>query len=937
MILPATIVAVSFLDDRTVQIRAELGRVEDAAIVQGIPAGAVPAPDADGWVWMDGRWAGRILGDAWMGTDGYEASPMQAVFDGGAADRAGAWSVRADGAPVAVTSVARKAQILDSAETGWGEHAFRTAQTVTLTLAEPLDADARVAVDHADAAFDAVTVRRDGDAPSEAIHANLLGFHPDDAVKAAWLSSWNGAGAGHDFGGPRRFEVVDAGTGAVVHAGRAALAVPEDAATTNAGRNFARADVWEMDFSALDAPGTYHLRVEGVGRSRDFEISEDHWGDVFATSAQGFYSQRSGLAKDADLTSFVHPRSLHPEDGRVTVHATDVRIMDTNEGYDGGAPDQFDLLVAGATDTVLPDAWGGWHDAGDWDRRTQHMEAARRLIDVVEMAPGWAAATDLAIPEAGDGVPDLLDEAAWGLSVFARLQGADGGVGGGIEAGSYRGHGAASWDEALDLYAYAPGPWSTWEFAASAAKLSRALAPHDGAAAAGWLDRADRAMAWAEAQPEEQDHQATLAKSRAIAALEMYAATGEARWHDLFLDLFPHARGGADLAWYEYDYQSAALYARLDPAMTDGAVAVRALAVLEGEGRVYLEAAEASAFGTHHHPYQPYGWGNAAPQPAAAADLFLPLHAATGEARWLEAMQANVQYGLGANPLNTVFTTGFDGVRSPEQILHGDADALGAGPPPGITLYGDHGIADYGRDWFHDVMAPALRPDPARAPDYESFHGFFGYVPSTEFTVQQGVTDMTTVTGYLAAQARASGLASPSMGDVGWATRPGATLGADAIRGTGGDDVLRVWAGDDLARGFAGDDALLGGPGADSLIGNAGDDTLWGGNGDDRLWGGARRRRRGRRARAGHRERRRRRRRPPRPPRRGDADGRGGGRTSSCCTRARARSSSATSIRARTGWSSTRRSPADRPTPGRRAPRGTATSCWIWRGGAGCG
>ena len=72
--------------------------------------------------------------------------------------------------------------------------------------------------------------------------------------------------------------------------------------------------------------------------------------------------------------------------------------------------------------------WGGWYDAGDLNKYTSwtagYVESLLRAY--AENPTIWT--DDYNIPESGNGIPDVLDEAKWGLDYLARLQGSDGSV-----------------------------------------------------------------------------------------------------------------------------------------------------------------------------------------------------------------------------------------------------------------------------------------------------------------------------------------------------------------------------------------------------------------------------------------------------------------------------------------------------------------------------
>ena len=178
-------------------------------------------------------------------------------------------------------------------------------------------------------------------------------------------------------------------------------------------------------------PGTYRVCVEGVGCSHPFEIRDDVWRKAFYVSVRGLYHQRSGIEIGPPYTSFRRPRNFHPDDG-VRVYASTARLMETSNGL---APksDVFTMLMQGRTAEIVPDAWGGYCDAGDWDRRIQHLLASRLLLELFELFPDYFERFDLNIPGSND-LPDLIREALWDIDFYKRLQTKEGGVRGGIES-----------------------------------------------------------------------------------------------------------------------------------------------------------------------------------------------------------------------------------------------------------------------------------------------------------------------------------------------------------------------------------------------------------------------------------------------------------------------------------------------------------------------
>ena len=458
------------------------------------------------------------------------------------------------------------------------------------------------------------------------------------------------------------------------------------------------------------------------------------------------------------------------------------------------------------------------------------------------MTGDWGTADNLTIPERGDGIPDLLQEAIWGIEVFKRLQTEDGGIPGGIEQEAYRGFGEASWSEHGRIYAYAPDVWSSWEYAAAAAKVAHNLKAYDAVAAQDWLQTAIDAMAYAEANWQDElnnDPAARDITARNIAALELYRATGDTGYHDLFEATSVYADGQTNnVNWNEHQFEAAFLYATMGNLALNNTIRTTGIADLQGEADLLLDIGMRSGFGSIYNPYAPYGWGNTQAQPNQSQDSLVRLHHLTGDQRLLEAIQGDVQYVLGANPLNMTFMTGLDGVRGPEDFLNLDADVLGYGPVPGITLYGEYNLHDYGQGFYHDIIYPDVWPDAWQQPVSESWHAFSVYVPVTEYTVQQGILDMTYVTGYLAALSDDGGDDRPPIIGTDRSEALMGTMSDDSINAIAGSDTIRAGDGDDTVRAGKGYDEVFGGLGDDKIMGEQGKDTLRGGEGNDSLFGG---------------------------------------------------------------------------------------------------
>jgi hypothetical protein len=74
------------------------------------------------------------------------------------------------------------------------------------------------------------------------------------------------------------------------------------------------------------------------------------------------------------------------------------------------------------------DLSGGHHDAGDYSKYTVNSASLiHYLMFAVDSLPGVAALDNLGVPESGDGISDLLQEAKWEADFLAKMQDQDGG------------------------------------------------------------------------------------------------------------------------------------------------------------------------------------------------------------------------------------------------------------------------------------------------------------------------------------------------------------------------------------------------------------------------------------------------------------------------------------------------------------------------------
>ncbi|NEU13477.1 hypothetical protein G3T14_15245 [Methylobacterium sp. BTF04] len=539
--------------------------------------------------------------------------------------------------------------------------------------------------------------------------------------------------------------------------------------------------------------GTYRLHVPGLGMSDPFTVDTDVWLTAARTAIGGLYNHRSGIALDGRF-GFRRPAAFRPTP-EAPVRMSRLPLAWSIEGLEGFVP-----FTAGAEPQWLSgrDApssfWGGYMDAGDWDRRIQHVEVATLLLDLFEGLPESLREADFGLPKSSavlddpiyasaDAIPNLLHEPIWLLDFFRRLQAADGGVSGGIDSAGPPLLGEPSFLEHQAVFAYAPDPIASYRYAGAAAHLARVLDGLGRAELAG-LFRDSAARAWRSAEAGFADPDGAYADALSVGRrTNLFGAVGwEARRSTIqritgefrvaaaaslfrlgagraFGRIFEEAWAGgfgiadqrADMAWdyAQSEGAEAGIKAQIETAMVRDAT-------------LFASVQRAAAYPSMKHPYAPVGWGQGTAPSNSMIRLFIHAHRLSGNTELLKLMQMTAEGLLGANQLGVSFTTGL-GTRQIRHPLHEDHRAMGVAVPGGITVYGFGPQAQFNPEWLfgptwaifpEDGAAATRRIDPTRfsQPYFEYFIEHPGMVMHQEYTVHQTIVTTAALWLYLAAQ-----------------------------------------------------------------------------------------------------------------------------------------------------------------------------------------
>lgn len=586
---------------------------------------------------------------------------------------------------------------------------------------------------------------------TEGLRVNQIGFRPDDPDKSALFTLWMGSGGKSAFA-PREFEVLDHRSNRLVMKGTARLHNDQTKPDSTNGEFTTLAPVYVLDFSSLDKPGTYRLHIPGVGCSYDFDIRRDVWAKPFEIGAKGFYYQRNGIAHGKPHTWYTAPRAFHQEDGQVVYHSN-CSLMDSGNGLNalGTDKDNFGNLVKGATDQVVNNTWGGYKDAGDWDSRIQHLEASRMLLELAEIFPEAIEKVKTNIPESGGKIPDVVSEAKFNIDHYRRMQTPEGGIRGGVEFEEHPRYGEVSWTTRMKLFAYAPDPWCSWLYAATATRLAVVLRKYDPVQAQEYLSSSIRAYDWGTeelARLKREKLPNDVLDAKCFAAAELFRATKDPRFEKDFLALAKFLKDGADVdVWQQINQgEAAALVARTG--LPASAASFARAAILKQADQTVERTKETALRSGHTGPWSYPGYGR--DTSPTGGKYLIWAHQISGQEKYLKALLQSNGFLVGINPTNTVYTSGVG--KNPTQwpFMLDPRYAGGGKMPAGITVYGPL-FYEKEKDgpWF-GVARPFMYPSGEQWPQAETWFDSFWTIMMNEFTINQSLGPTAHTWGYLA-------------------------------------------------------------------------------------------------------------------------------------------------------------------------------------------
>ncbi len=489
-----------------------------------------------------------------------------------------------------------------------------------------------------------------------AIRPNQVGYLPNSIKIAAVVNTEMDS-----------FKVMTPDLAAVAYAGQ----FLPSAYYSSSGENISLAD-----FTLLTSPGEYVLVVNDLGKSVPFRVAEDVFTNLSKSSLKYYYFNRASSPVLSEYGGVWAREAGHP-DTAVIVHPS--------------------AATASRPAGTIISTPGGWYDAGDYNKYiVSSGGTVFTLLSAYETYPEFYDTLNLNIPESGNTIPDILDEALYNIKWMMTMQDEDGGVYN-KTTDAYFGPHVMPADAVTDRYVVSKGTAATLDFAAVMAMTARIYRKYDPVLADTALAQAERAWQWAQAHPNVvytnpgasggypgvstgEYSDSGFDDEFTWGAAELYVTTGDSNYYKA-MDF--------DQTFGLPGWPVVQTYGLLSLiANEDSLTGFEDMDMVKAK---FLNAVSNTKNNISTSPYRIPGdffywsgnnafgnWGM----------LFMQAFRLTGDASYYNAAVASLDYLLGKNATTYCFVTG-TGTKSPMHPHHRISSADGiADPPPGMLVGG---------------------------------------------------------------------------------------------------------------------------------------------------------------------------------------------------------------------------------------------------------
>ena len=551
----------------------------------------------------------------------------------------------------------------------------------------------------------------------ESIKTNQAAYSALSKSKYANFAIWLGTGGGRKIEGALPdFKVINA-KGKAVTSGK----IKEIGDDVSAG-----GFVYRIDLSGVPEGGPYKIVVNGYGSSYPFGVGGEFSKRLAYTIFRAQYLQRCGCP----------------------IHEPDIRKNPCHTLiYDVAGPiGEANIDVVGDEPTF--NMYGGYHDAGDADRRAYHIANPILNLMIYETFPEYFTDGQFRVPGDFDenyniltyenNIPDIIDEAIWGTLAWEYLQKEDGSVYFGTETRGYPAPFAAPLD--LDTKKYGTVRVDDRATASAAGlfmHLARIIKPYNPQKSAILVERGERAF--------KAIGERIAAPEKLYYHIQRYLLTRDEADHAEVRRLYTIADSmkynlyvttGYSLNDRRFDNPAHIMSYILEKNVpTDAAIVDFFKSAIKAAADANIAELRSHAFPVGNDPATG-GWGHNVRQPQYAANPLLYWKLSNDQA-YFDAAAELMDYKLGLNPIGISYVTtlGFHQVLNLHDRESAYTKSLGWGLKPGITAFGPGLAPRESVNRANQRTNSAVIPGYSELPKERLFADVMAIINFTEFTI----------------------------------------------------------------------------------------------------------------------------------------------------------------------------------------------------------
>ena len=513
----------------------------------------------------------------------------------------------------------------------------------------------------------------------ESIKTNQTAYSGLSDARFANFAIWLGTGGSQKIEGKLpQYLVYEMSTGKTVTRGT----------LKEIGQDVSSGDfVYRIDLSSVPEGGPYKISVKGYGCSWPFGVGGDFSSRLGYISFRSMYYQRCGIPLKKPYAW---------EDIRESQCHTQLYNVNAPTG-------EAHLRVSGSEPSSV--VYGGYHDAGDADRRLYHLTRVPSvLMTTYEAFPDYFTDNQFNIPDKfdenfnilgkGNGIPDIIDEAEWATLIWEYLQEPDGSVHWGTETRGYPEPFAAPMDHDYKKYGTIRIDNEATAMAAGVfMHLARLLKPYKPERSVELQQRAEKAMAYAGNNANDQH--------KLYFAVQKYLLTGDNTAHQQIKDLTGRFAASEAKNPGSSDYSNNVLAVFFYPYLiekerpTDQIAVHQMKDILRNTADREIEIFNSFAYPVGNPITTRRHWGNNVNQGQHAYPCLLEW-GLTKEQKYIDVVSQLMDYNQGLNPIGKCYVTGigFDQVKNPHDRESAYTKSKGWGVKPGILIYGPGNLPD---------------------------------------------------------------------------------------------------------------------------------------------------------------------------------------------------------------------------------------------------